>query len=147
MSIINLGQARGALVQRVDGFADRLIVVFGIHRDQRLFHFRDLLLFVGGELSPGRTLLAFFEGGEDGLRFVARFDELALAKIFFRIVERIENHALDLLVGQAVAGLDLNFGFFAAALLARGNVQDAVGVDQEFHFDARNAGGHALEFL
>ncbi len=74
--------------------------------------------------------------------FVARFDQLALAEIFFGVVEGIENHAFDLLVGQAVAGLDLNLSLLAAALFAGGDVEDAVGIDQEFHFDARDAGGH-----
>ena len=136
------GKAHRALVQRVDGFADRLIVFLFVDRGQRLFHFRDLLFFVGGERAPGRALLAFFERGENRRGFGARFDQLAVAEIFFRVVERVEDHAFDLLVGQAVAGLDLNLGFFAAALLARGNVENAVGVDQEFYFDARNAGGH-----
>ncbi len=85
---------------------------------------------------------AFFERGQDRCGFVAGFDDLAAAEIFFGVVEGVEDHAFDLLVGQAVAGLHLNFGFLAAALLARGDVQDAVGVDEELYFDARNSGRH-----
>ena len=50
-------------------------------------------------------------------------------------------------VGEAVSRLDVDFSLFAAALLARRNAQDAVGVDQEFHFDARHAGDHRRNAL
>ena len=62
--------------------------------------------------------------------------------ILLGIVEGVENHGLDLLVGEAVGRFDLDLGFLAAALLAGGDVQDAVGVDEELDLDARQAGGH-----
>ena len=89
---------------------------------------------------PGCVCLV--ERGEDGLGLVAGLDELALGEVLLGVVERFENHALDLLVGEAVAGLYFDLGFLAAALLARRDVQDAVGVDQELYFDARQAGRH-----
>ena len=85
---------------------------------------------------------AFFYGGEDGLGFVFCFDDLALLDVFFGVIERGEDHVFDLLVGEAVGGFDFDLGGFAAALLAGGDVEDAVGVDEEFDFDAREAGDH-----
>src|ERR1700730_564968 len=123
-------QSHRSLVQRINRFANRLVILFGVHRDQRLFHLGDLLLFLGRQLSPSCALLTFFEGSKDCRSLAARFDQLAPAEVFFRVVERVENHAFDLLVGETVARLYLNLCLFAAALLASGDVQNSVGVDQ-----------------
>src|ERR1700685_176643 len=98
--------------------------------------------FIAGKLAQRWTLLAFFECSQNRFSFVARFDYLALAKVFFGIVERIENHSLDLIVGQSVAGLHFDLGFLAAALFARRDVQNAVGVDQELDLNARHSRSH-----
>ena len=45
---------------------------------------------------------------ENGVRFVAGLDQQALGEVFFGMVEGVENHALDLLVRQAVGGLDFD---------------------------------------
>ena len=58
------------------------------------------------------------------------------------MVEGVEDHGFDLLVGEAVGGLDFDLGLLAAALFARADVEDAVGVDEEFDFDAGQAGDH-----
>src|SRR6202035_1748198 len=95
-------QSHRSLVQRINRFANRLVILFGVHREQRLFHLGDLLLFLGRQLSPSCALLTFFEGSKDCRRLTARFDQLAPAEVFFRVVERVENHAFDLLVGETV---------------------------------------------
>ena len=65
-----------------------------------------------------------------------------LAKSSSALIERVEDHAFDLFVGQAVGRLHFDLGLLAAALLARGDLENAVGVDEELDFDARQAGAH-----
>src|ERR1700692_5060125 len=98
-------------------------------------------------MAPSRALLSFIERGENGRSLVACFNDLALPEIFLRAVERIQDHALDLFVGKAVAGLNLNFRFLAAPLLARRNVQNAVSVDEKFDLDARHSRSHRRNTL
>jgi len=91
--------------------------------------------------------LAFFDGGENRLGLVLRFDELARFDVLFGVVEGCEDHGFDLLVGEAVGRFHFDIGFLAAALLARADVRDAVGVDEELDFDAgqpATIGGMAL---
>ena len=76
------------------------------------------------------------------LRFVAGLDQKALGKVLFGVVERIENHALDLLVGQSVRRLHFNLRRQPAALFPSRYLQNAVGVDQEVDLDARQSGAH-----
>ena len=47
-----------------------------------------------------------------------------------------------MLVGEAVAGLHFDFGFFAAAGFARGDVQNAIGIEQKLHFNAWQSSRH-----
>ena len=91
---------------------------------------------------PRRVLRRALDGGKNRVRFVARFDEQALGEIFFGMIEGVENHALDLLVGQSIGRLHFDLRRFTAALLTCGDLQNAVGIDQELHFDARQAGAH-----
>ena len=56
--------------------------------------------------------------------------------------ERIEQHPFDLVVGEAVARLHLDRGLLARRFLARGDAQDAVGVDHERHLQPRHPGRH-----
>ena len=63
------------------------------------------------------------------------------AEILFGEFDGFFEHALDFGVVQAVAGLHFDGVFLAGAQIARGYLQDAVGVDQEFHFDAGEACG------
>ena len=81
-------------------------------------------------------------GGKNRIGFVARFDEQASRKILFGVVEGIENHVLDLLVGQSIRRLHLDLRGLSAALLARGDVQDAIGIDKKTHLDARQPRRH-----
>ena len=85
--------------------------------------------------------------GEDGLGLVASFNEEALGKVFFGVIEGVEDHGLDLLVGETVSRLDFNFSRKSAALLACGYLENAVGIDEEAHFNAGQAGGHGRNAL
>ena len=67
---------------------------------------------------------------------------LALPEIFCRKVVGFQPHALDLLVGQAVSGLDFNLRLFTAALLPCRYLQDSVGVDEKLHFNTRQPRRH-----
>ena len=58
------------------------------------------------------------------------------------MIEGVKNHGFDLLIGEAVGWLDFNLRLLTRALLARGNAENAVGVDKEFDLDARQTGGH-----
>jgi hypothetical protein len=62
--------------------------------------------------------LAPFRRPRDGVGFEAGFDELAGFEVGLGVVEGVEDHGLDLLVGEAVGRLDFDLGFLAAALLA-----------------------------
>src|ERR1019366_7304387 len=69
-------------------------------------------------LLPCRTLLSFRERGQDRACFAARFDDLPLPEILFGEVERFEQHIFHLFVGETVRGLDVDFRFFSASLIA-----------------------------
>ena len=69
------------------------------------------------------------------------------AQLFFGVIEGVENHAFDLLIRESVSRLDFNLRLLAAALLARGDLQDAVSVDEELDFDTRQTRGHGRNAL
>src|SRR5258708_26187301 len=92
-------------------------------------------------LPPGFVLLLFRERRQDRVCFASRFNHLPLPEIFFRVVVRLEQHVLDLLVGESVTRLNIDFSLLSAALLARRDAQNAVGVDQKLYFNARHTGG------
>ena len=64
-------------------------------------------------------------------RFRARFDQLAFGKILFGVFDGFFQHALDFRVVDSVAGLYFDGVLLAAAHVFGGDLQDAVGVDQE----------------
>ena len=86
-------------------------------------------------------------GGEDGIGIDAGFRQLARLEIGFGVLDGGFDHGLHLLVGEAVGRLHVDRLLFAGAGIARGDVQDAVGVDQEANFDAGEAGGHGVDVL
>jgi hypothetical protein len=57
----------------------------------------------------------------------------------------ILHHALDLFLGEARAGLDLDLRFLARRLVLRSDVQDAVRIDVERDFDLRHAARRGRE--
>jgi hypothetical protein len=85
---------------------------------------------------------AFVHRQQDVVGLNSRFDDLAFVKVFLCMIERSNNHVFNLSVGQAVGWLHFDLCFLAAALLARADVQYAIGVDQEFHFNARQSCRH-----
>ena len=80
-------------------------------------------------------------GHQNGFGFGARFDHLALGKILLGIFDRFFEHALDFGVADAVARLHLDRMLLAVTEISRRDLQDAIGIDQEAHFDARKARG------
>src|SRR5271165_992168 len=92
----------------------------------------------------GRRLI---NGSEDRIRLVLSLDQLPLLDVGLGIVERFQNHRLHLFVAKPVCRLYLDLGLAAAALLSRRNLQDAIGIDEEFHLDARQTGAHRWNAL
>ena len=78
---------------------------------------------------------------ENRFRFVARLDQLPLRKILLGVFDRLLKNPLDLGIIEAVAWLDLDRMLLSGAQVARGNLQNSAGVNQIFHFDAREARG------
>ena len=99
-----------------------------------------------GKIGRLRIVQGFGGGGEDGFGFGARFDELALGEILFGVFDGFFEHALDFGVVDSVARLDFDGVLLAGAQIFGGDLQDAVGVDQEFDFDARQACGRGRDF-
>ncbi|ABA50337.1 putative NAD-specific glutamate dehydrogenase encoded in antisense gene pair with dnaKJ [Burkholderia pseudomallei 1710b] len=82
------------------------------------------------------------------IALVAGFGELTQLVVFRRVRFRVLHHLLDLGFGQARVRLDRDLVFLAGRLVLRADVQDAVRVDVEGHFDLRHAarrGRDALE--
>src|SRR6266480_2801806 len=81
----------------------------------------------------------FGGGRQNRFRFRARFDDLALGKILLGVFDGFLEHALDLGIVDAVARLDFDGMLLTAAKILGAHLQDAVSVDQEFHFNARQS--------
>lgn len=75
----------------------------------------------------------------DRLRLVHRLDALLLRLVRLRVLLRILNHVLDLVLAETARRLDDDLLLLAGALVARRHVHDAVGVDVEGDLDLRNA--------
>src|SRR5207253_9198938 len=98
---------------------------------------RRALLFINQLSSLGESL---FGGSHNRLGFVASFDELSLANIFFGVLERIKQHLFNLLIGQTIRRLYFDRLLEPGSKIARGDGQNAVRVDQELHFYSRKPG-------
>src|SRR5437763_7708228 len=94
------------LIQGIDSLANGLIVIFVLHRPERLFQFIDLLALSAGELLPCFALTPFLKRAQDRVGLVASLNHLALTEIFFGVIERVENHALNLVIRESIARLD-----------------------------------------
>ncbi len=135
------------LVHRVDAGADRVIVIAILHCNESFLQRLDVAAFLARELLPGSIALFFGEHSQDRVCFAPRFNDLPLPEILFGVVERFEQHVLDLLVGEGVSGLNVDFSLLSAALLARRDAQNTIRVDQKLYFNARHAGGHRRNAL
>ena len=82
-----LGEAAGCFVEVLDAFADGLVVV-ALHDAAELGGVGfDGGALADGELLPGARFFAFDESVEDGLGFVAGFDELTCGDVLLGVVE------------------------------------------------------------
>ena len=124
-----------------------MIVIAILYLNQIFLQVLDVASFVVRDLLPGMILFSLRERRQDRVGFASGFNDLALPEILFGVVERFEQHVLDLLVGEAVSGLNVDFSLLSAALLARRDAQYPVSVDQKLHFNTRHAGGHRRNAL
>ena len=77
---------------------------------QRALDLRNLvaLQFATGDLGEIRTTKRLFRGIDDRLGLVPGLDEQTGVEVGLGVLERLDEHALDFLVGQAVRRLDLD---------------------------------------
>src|SRR6267142_2917834 len=136
----------GRVIQFIDTLADELVVAAGGSFLQRGNAGGDFRAFLRGQTGHLRICQGFCGRGQYGFGFSARFDQLALGKILLRVFDGFLEHTLDLGIVDAVTGLDFDGMPFAGAQIFRGNLQDAVGVDQESHLDALQARGSRRNF-
>ena len=78
---------------------------------------------------------------------VARDHQFLELLVFFLVRLGVGNHALDLFLGQARAGLDLDLLFLAGLLVLGRHVEDAVGVDVKRDLDLRHATRRRVDAL
>src|ERR1019366_4558723 len=93
---------------------------------------------VRGRNFAGVVLQHFFAAIDGVVAFVARFDFLALLLVFFGVGFGVLAHLFDLALGKAAAGRDGDLLLLARAQILGADVQNAVGVDVESHFNLRN---------
>ena len=139
------GEAVSLFIEGVDGAADELVFTAFDAGFQLEHGGLDVFDFIGGELLPALVLLALGDSFEDGGGFVLGLDDLAFVQVVFGVVEAVEDHGFDLVVGEAVAGLDVDCRGLTAALFACRDLEDAVGIDEELDLDAGHAGGHGRD--
>src|SRR5204862_1951685 len=125
------GHAIGAVHYRLQ-FRKRLV-------DPLAFTWLELL---GRDQFEIRTPQYFLRRVHHALGFVARVDEEPRLEIGLRMLERFDQHALHFLVGQSVRWLHFDGLLDTRAQLAGADAENAVRVDLEPHFDAREARGH-----
>src|SRR5882724_12925143 len=129
----------GRVIQFIDALADELVVAAGGGFLQCGNAGGDFYAFFRGQSRDLRICQRFRGRGQDRFGFRARFDQLTLGKILLGVFDGLLEHALDLRIVDAVTRLDFDGMPFAGAQILRGNLQDAVGVDQESHLDALQA--------
>src|SRR5712692_5062984 len=136
-----LRQMLRRVIQFVDALANQLVIVAGDSLFQRRDAFIDFPAISSGQFRRLRIRKRFRGRGQDGFGFRARLDDLALSEILLGILDGFFEHALDFRIVDAVARLNFNRVLLAVAEICRGNLQDAIGVDQKFYFNARQSGG------
>ena len=139
----------GALVHRLGDLVERGLEALGAGADvgrvlggQRLADVLDrgLDLRLGGVVDVLGEVLELALGLVGRvLAGVAGLGELAQALVLVGVRLGVGHHALDLLVGQAGARLDLDLLLLAGAQVLGRHVDDAVGVDVEADLDLRDA--------
>src|SRR5688572_24872144 len=119
-----------AMIRDLYGFAK----VVGSLGDSRLFICRKL-----GEL---RFLDALCCCPQDSLGFYARFDDFTRFDVGLSVLKRVEDHPLRFLVRESISWPHVDGRILPGSLFLRGNAEDAVGIDQEFHVNERESGRH-----
>src|SRR5881394_863915 len=76
---------------------------------------------------------------DDAVEPVAHVDQLPLLLVLLGVERGLLDHALDLVLGEAARGGDLDRLLLAGAQVLRVHVHDAVGVDVEGDLDLRHA--------
>src|SRR5229473_7217380 len=128
------------VIEFVDALADQFVVAAAhrfFQRGDRRVNGRALLGKQACGLLGRQRLLC---GGQDRFRFGARFDGLTLREILFGVLDGLLKHPLDFRVADTVAGLHFDGALLTRTRVFRADLQYAVSVDQEFYFDARQAG-------
>src|SRR5450830_42086 len=133
-----LGHRRGDLGQLLNlGFDSGLVVAFDSGFQGNHGSFDRGFLFGGHFVTGVGDHLA--RRVHQGIALVAGTGQLFELAVFFGIELGITNHLLDFFIRQAGVGLDGDLLLFAGGLVLRADVQDAVGVDIESHFDLWHA--------
>ena len=139
----------GALVHRLGDLVERGLQALGLGADvlgvlggQRLADLLDrgLDLALGGVVDVLGEVLELLLGLVGRvLAGVAGLGQLAQALVLLGVRLGVADHPLDLVVGEAGAGLDLDLLLLARAEVLGRHVDDAVGVDVEADLDLRDA--------
>ncbi|EGD00055.1 putative NAD-specific glutamate dehydrogenase encoded in antisense gene pair with dnaKJ [Burkholderia sp. TJI49] len=128
------------LAEFLDLRVDRRLVGRGVlqHVLERLDRCLDRFLLARVQLVAvlGQRLL---RAVDQRVALVARIGQLTQLVIFRRVRFRVLDHLIDFRLGQTRVGLDRDLVFLAGRLVLRADVQDAVRVDVEGHFDLRHA--------
>ena len=74
-----------------------------------------------------------------GIGAVAGISQLLKLLIVSRVLLRLADHALNILIRQAGRGLNGDLLLFAGALILSRHMDNAVGIDIEGHFNLRHA--------
>src|SRR6266481_196357 len=131
----------GGVIHLIDALANQLVVATGDGFAQGSDACFNFSAFIGGQAGGLRIGERFGSSRQDRFRFGARFDQLPLGKILLGVFDGFLEHALDFRIVDAITGLDFDGVLLAVTQILGADLQDAVGVNQELHFDAREAGG------
>ncbi len=97
------------------------------------------------KFGPGFVAFCFVDRQQNVIGVYTRLRHLCGLQVVFRVVDRGLIHRFHLFEREAVGRRHIDRVLFAGARVARGHVQDSVGVDQEAYFDPRHAGGHGRD--
>src|SRR5713226_4163668 len=131
----------GGVIQFVDAPANQFVIATGDRVLQSGDAGVNFGAFVIGQASGLRIGERFGSGRQDRFGFGARFDDLTLGEILLGVFNGFLEHTLDFGIVDAVARLDFNGVLLAGAKILGTDLENAVGVDQEFHLDAWQASG------
>ncbi len=91
-------------------------------------------------MQPGFVLSGFVESQENAVSIDTCLGHLRGGQVFLRMFDGSFDHRLDLFVSQTIRRFHIDRLFNASSCVARSHVEDAVGINQETHFDSRHSG-------